>query len=83
MPGISRESHSVYLTKINTSGIIYAMRSSKGGREGTAMHITLRYPRDAIKYMLHEETEMQRILETVENEIRDFKKQKVWWTSQT
>ena len=83
MPGISRESHSVYLTKINTSGIISTTRSSKGGREGTSMHITLRYPRDAIKYMLNEETEMQRVRETIENELRDFKKEKVWWTNPT
>ena len=83
MPGISRESHSVYLTKINTSGIISTARSSKGGREGTSMHITLRYPRDAIKYMLNEETEMQRVRETIENELRDFKKEKVWWTNPT
>lgn len=83
MPGISRESHSVYLTKINTSGIISTARSSKGGREGTSMHITLRYPRDAIKYMLNEETEMQRVRETIENELRDFKKEKEWWTKPT
>ncbi|KPQ44046.1 MAG: hypothetical protein MPEBLZ_01383 [Candidatus Methanoperedens nitroreducens] len=40
------------------------------------MHITLRYPRDAIKYMLNEETEMQRVRDTIENELRDFKKEK-------
>ena len=59
MPGISRESHSVYLTKLSTSGIISTTRNSMGGREGTTMLITLRYPRDAIKYMLNKDNDME------------------------
>jgi Cdc6-like AAA superfamily ATPase len=79
MPGISRESHSVYLTKLSTSGIISTTRNSKGGREGTTMLITLRYPRDAIKYMLHEEIELQNISEEINGELKSIQKGRIWW----
>jgi Cdc6-like AAA superfamily ATPase len=79
MPGISRESHSVYLTKLSTSGIISATRNSMGGREGTTMLITLRYPRDAIKYMLNEDNDMGCIHQTIDGELIEIQKHRAFW----
>ncbi len=77
LPSISRESHSVYLTKLTTSGIICATRNSKGGRDGTTMSITLRYPRNAVKYMLNEDPELHGIHIIIEDELRDLRKDRL------
>ncbi len=52
LPSISRDTFSVYLTRLSTAGVVEIRRVSRGRNRGINSLVTLRYPRDAVRYMI-------------------------------
>ena len=55
---ISRDSFSVYLTRLSTIGVISLKKEWEKGSRGYKTYIHLRYPTDAIKYMIENDPEV-------------------------
>lgn len=60
LPSISRESFSVYLSRLNTAGIISIKRVGKSGGGQEAL-IELRFPRESIRYMLQKDESLEKL----------------------
>jgi len=71
LSSINRESFSVYLTRLSTAGIIEIKKVGRGRRKGVDVHITLRYPRDAVKYMIFNDPELSKLKIVIQAEIEN------------
>jgi len=60
LPGITRESFSVYLSRLHTAGVISIRKIGKGGGGQDAM-IELRFSRESIKYMLQKDENLKKL----------------------
>ncbi len=65
LSSINRDSFSVYLTRLSTAGIIEIKRVSRGKNRGVESYIILRYPRDAVKYMIHNDPELSKLKDII------------------
>ena len=74
LPSINRVSFSVYLTRLSTAGIIEIRKIGRGRRKGVDVYVTLRYPRDAVKYMIFNDPELSKLRNIVQSEIENRKK---------
>lgn len=61
LPSINRDTLSVYLTRLSTAGVIEIRRVSRGRNKGINSLITLRYPRDAVRYMIHNDPSLSKL----------------------
>ncbi len=59
---ISRESFSVYLTRLSTAGIIEVKKVWKSKKEGSRSYIYLKYPIDAVRYMLENDPSLSPLI---------------------
>lgn len=64
-PGISRDSFSVYLTRLSTNGIIGVKKVWEHKYQGSKSYIFLRYSRDAIRYMLENDSQLDPLIKHI------------------
>jgi len=68
--GISRDSFSVYLTRLSTNGVIGIEKEWKSKRPGSKSYVYLKYSRNAVKYMLENDPTLKPVLEFIAQTIR-------------
>ncbi len=59
---LRRESFSVYLTRLSTAGIIEVKKVWKSKKEGSRSYIYLKYPIDAVRYMLENDPSLSPLI---------------------
>jgi cell division control protein 6 len=62
---ISRQSFSVYLTRLSTTGIIEVRKVWKSKKDGPRSYIYLKYPIDAVRYMLENDPSLSSLAKYV------------------
>jgi len=62
---ISRQSFSVYLTRLSTMGIIEVRKVWKSKKDGPRSYIYLKYPIDAVRYMLENDPSLSSLAKYV------------------
>ena len=77
LTGISRDSFSVYLTRLSTAGIIEIRKIGKGKRKGTESYIQPRFPLDSIAYMLNNDESLSKLREVLKEEIKEVRTKKL------
>lgn len=72
LPGVNRDSFSVYLTRLSTTGLIDIIKKGYGRGKGTKSNIKLKVSRDAVKYLLFEDPDTAPLREYVFKEYDDI-----------